>query len=416
MPKKSDKKIKPLDTISNEDNEKEWLNANIKTSESDDMVKAMSITLELNEYEFPRLFEIDHEQLPDAIKKIILFGYESYYPDPENTNNNMLPLILNKLNDNNKIETLDTLINKLSGISNNSKKIGIFGENYINELISKNFIGMSYQNTGEIDHSGDGLLTLNNGGEILVEVKNYATVINDAEINKFTFDMKHTKRKLGLFISINSKINKTKIIDLKTFTYENEIYYQFFISNLNEDLHRLEVGILLLQLLSEYKNPKNKEIIINEEIKEKISNLIDQVNENEKLRGFFLESEKEIRNTLNNFYQKLRDNHMDMENKIKNIFNYLQDNAVTNLPDTSTLKENELLEKHKNTKIYNILKKTFDYLTINNIKFTNLEKEINIPTIGKIKILKDKIVLSTNSKLNITVNEYNWDVFIKQFP
>jgi hypothetical protein len=415
MPKKLDKKIKPIDTISVEDNEKEWLNTNIKTSESDDMVKAMSITLELNEYEFPRLFEIDHEQLPDAIKKIIMFGYESYYPDPENNNNNMLPLILNKLNDNNKIETLDTLINKLSGISNNSKKIGIFGENYINELISKNFIGMSYQNTGEIDHSGDGLLTLNNGGEILVEVKNYATVINDTEINKFTFDMKHTKRKLGLFISINSKINKTKIIDLKTFTYENETYYQFFISNLNEDLHRLEVGILLLQLLSEYKNPKNKEIIINEEIKEKISNLIDQVNENEKLRGFFLESEKEIRNTLNNFYQKLRDNHMDMENKIKNIFNYLQNNSVTNLPDNNVLKENELLEKHKNTKIYNILKKTFDYLTINNIKFINLEKEINIPTIGKIKILKDKIVLSTNSKLNITINEYNWDVFIKQF-
>jgi hypothetical protein len=420
MPKKIDKekekKIKPIEKILNEDNDNEWLNANIKNTESDELVKAISVTLELNEYEFPRLFELDSEQLPDAIKKIMVFGYESYYPDPENNTTNMLPLILNKLNDNTKIETLDALINKLSGISNNSKKIGIFGENYINELISKNFIGMSYQKTGEIDHSGDGLLTLNNGGEILVEIKNYATIINDDEINKFTFDMKYTKRKFGLFISINSKINKTKIIDLKTFTCENETYYQFFISNLSEDLHRLEVGILLLQLLSEYKNPKNKEIIITEEIKEKISNLIDQVNENEKLRGFFLESEKEIRNTLNNFYQKLRDNHMDMENKIKNIFNFLQDNSVTNLPDTSTLKENELLEKHKNTKIYNILKKTFDYLSINKIKFTNLEKEINIPTVGKIKILKDKIVLNTNSKLNITINDYNWDVFIKQFP
>ena len=420
MPKKIDKekekKIKPLEKISNEDNDDEWLNANIKNTESDELVKAISVTLELNEYEFPRLFELDNEQLPDAIKKIMIFGYESYYPDPENNTSNMLPLILNKLNDNTKIETLDALINKLSGISNNSKKIGIFGENYINELISKNFIGMSYQKTGEIDHSGDGLLTLNNGSEILVEIKNYATIINDDEINKFTFDMKHTKRKYGLFISINSKINKTKIIDLKTFTYEKETYYQFFISNLSEDLHRLEVGILLLQLLSEYKNPKNKEIIITEEIKEKISNLIDQVNENEKLRGFFLESEKEIRNTLNNFYQKLRDNHMDMENKIKNIFNFLQDNSITNLPDTSTLKENELLEKHKNTKIYNILKKTFDYLSINKIKFSNLEKEINIPTVGKIKILKDKIVLNTNSKLNITINDYNWDVFIKQFP
>jgi hypothetical protein len=73
----------------------------------------------------------------------------------------------------NKIDMLDTLINKLTGISNNSKKIGIFGENYIQELITKNFIGMAYQQTGETDHSGDGLLTLNNGSEILVEIKNY---------------------------------------------------------------------------------------------------------------------------------------------------------------------------------------------------------------------------------------------------
>ena len=57
---------------------------------------------------------------------------------------------------------------------------------------------------------------------------NAAGIINDDEVNKFTNDMKTTKRKFGLFISISSKINKTKIIDMKTFTYENEIYYQFY--------------------------------------------------------------------------------------------------------------------------------------------------------------------------------------------
>ena len=325
-------------------------------------------------------------------------------PKIENTNENVY---------NHKFEALDGLINKLTGISNNSKKIGIFGENYIQELITKNFIGMSYQKTGEIDHEGDGLLTFNNGVEVLVEIKNYTTIINDTEINKFTNDMKTTKRKLGLFISLTTKINKMKIIDLKTFSYENEEYYQFYISQLSEDLHRLEVGVLLLQLLSEHKNTNNKQLILDTNIKNKLNELIDQINDNEKLRCTFLVTEKEIRNSLNNFYQKLRDNHLDMENKIKNIFTYLEDSNIINLPNE--IPENKLLELHKKSKIINTLKKIIDYLHKNNIKYTESEKEMIIDNIGNIKIYKEKIELKTKSKLVFIINDTNWELFEKQF-
>lgn len=420
------KKIKSREQnlIENDDtDDKNWLNVseskNIDSEKSDDLVRILSVNINLSELDFPRIFDITSETLPDILKKIIIHGYQSYFPEPntEEVNDNILfSPVLDKLNQlPAKFDAIDGLINKLTGISSNSKKIGIFGENYIQELISKSFIGMSYQKTGEIDHSGDGLITLNNGGEILVEVKNYATVVSEEEINKFTFDMKHTKRKLGIFISINSKICKTKIIDLRTFTYENELYYQFFISQLSEDLHRLEVGILFLQLLSEYKNPKNNEIIIDESMKEKLTNLIEQLNENEKLRGYFLDSEREIRTSLNNFYQKLRDNHMNMENKIKNIFTFLKDNNVSNLPD-SKIKQNEYLEKYKSSKIYNILKKILDFIFTKDLTISLTDKEIIINTIGKIKIMKDKLVLNTNSKMQITINDYNWDSFEKQFP
>ena len=139
---------------------------------------------------------------------------------------------------------------------------------------------MTYQKTGEIDHSGDGLLTFNNGTEILIETKNYTTAVNDDEVIKFTNDMKSTNKKYGLFISINSKIHKMNIIDLKTFTYENQDYYQFYISCLNDDLHRLEVGILVLQLLSEHNTTKSKEIILDTNIKNKLNELINQINQN----------------------------------------------------------------------------------------------------------------------------------------
>jgi len=394
------------------DNNDEWLESNTKKElfnlndsyEGDD-VKIMNASIELSELEFPRLFELNEDTTPDVLKKIITLGYNLYFPE--------LNMNITNSNQDNKFDMLDSLINKLTGISNNSKKIGIFGENYIQELITKNFIGMIYQKTGETDHSGDGLLTFNNGSEILVEIKNYSNVVNDDEVDKFTFDMKKTKRKFGLFISINTKINKTKILDLKTFSFENETYYQFFISNLSDDLHRLEVGILLLQVLSEYKNQKTNEYILDDTIKDKLSVLIEQVNENEKLRGYFLDTEKNIRESLHIFYQKLRDNHIDIENKIKNIFTCLKDNNIINLPDE--IEENELLIKYKDTKISTILKKTIDYLHTKSIDYTFTDKEIILKNIGSIKILKEKIELHTKSKLKIPINKDNWKLFEEQF-
>ena len=369
--------------------------------------KQLSIHIELDEYEFPRLFDLTVDNLPSTLKKLIIFGYNTYFPDIHEiipTTNNI---------ENQKLDQLDALINKLTGISNNSKKIGIFGENYIQELIIKNFIGMTYQKTGEIDHSGDGLLTFNNGTEILIETKNYTTAVNDDEVIKFTNDMKSTNKKYGLFISINSKIHKMNIIDLKTFTYENQDYYQFYISCLNDDLHRLEVGILVLQLLSEHNTTKSKEIILDTNIKNKLNELINQINQNEKLRGYFLDTEKDIRNTLHNFYLKLRDNHLDMETKIKNIFTYLEDSNVINLPNK--IPENKLLELHKKSKIINFLKKILDYLHTNTITYTETEKEININNIGTIKIFKEKIEFKTKLKHTFLINDTNWELFEQQF-
>ncbi len=402
---------------------------NQSSSNSNDVpltTRVLELHFELNELEYPRLFDVDDNSLPEIIKKIFTYGYKSFFPNPEENqqNANILESVINKLglfeSEENKeiitekINQLEALINKLTGSANNSKKIGIFGENYIHELISKNFIGMSYTKTGETDHAGDGLITLSNGKEILVEVKNYQTIVNDDEIDKFTFDMKTTKRKFGLFISINSKINKSKIIDLRTFTYENETYYQFFISNLSEDLHRLEVGLLILQLLSEYKDHKNNQLIIDETIKEKLNTLIEHLNENEKLRGMYLDTEKDIRNSLNNFYQKLRDNHLTMENKIKNILTYIKDNKITNVPEKE-VKDSIVLKKYKDTKIYNILKKTIDYLDNSNHEYKETEKEIGVSNIGIIKIFTNKLVLNTKSKLTITINDDNWELFEKQF-
>ena len=82
----------------------------------------------------------------------------------------------------------------------------------------------------------------------------------------------------------------------------------------------------------------------------------------------------------------------------------------------SKIKQNEYLEKFKDSKIYNILKKILDFIFTKDLVISLTDKEIIINTIGKIKVMKDKLVLNTNSKMQITINDYNWDSFEKQFP
>ena len=148
MSKKNNPKIKePISELiesENIDEDENWLKleVNNKQNSENEYIKVLSATIDLNEYDFPRLFELNEDNIPEILKKIITFGYNSYFPEP----------IVNIIDEDTIIEThsdqkldkkidmLDTLINKLTGVSNNSKKIGIFGENYIQELIAKNFI------------------------------------------------------------------------------------------------------------------------------------------------------------------------------------------------------------------------------------------------------------------------------------
>ena len=69
--------------------------------------------------------------------------------------------------------------------------------------------------------------------------------------------------------------------------------------------------------------------------------------------------------------------------------------------------------------VFSILKKKLgllDFIFTKNLIISLTDKEIIINTIGKIKVMKDKLVLNTNSKIQITINDYNWDSFEKQFP
>jgi hypothetical protein len=119
---KKDKKTKiPINTpdlIEQDDQEENdnWLK--LEVNNSDNFIKILSANLELNEQEFPRLFEVNDEALPNILKKIITFGYQCYFPEPtietysENINDDIDSRQDDKLTK--KLDIVETLINKLT--------------------------------------------------------------------------------------------------------------------------------------------------------------------------------------------------------------------------------------------------------------------------------------------------------------
>ena len=76
------KPISPMSDFIESDNEENWLLLKLNNnSEDNEFIKVLSANVELSEIEFPRLFELNEDILPSILKKIILFGYNCYFPE-----------------------------------------------------------------------------------------------------------------------------------------------------------------------------------------------------------------------------------------------------------------------------------------------------------------------------------------------
>ena len=50
-------------------------------------MKTININIELNELDYPQLFELNEEHISKILHKIIKTGYNLYYPNIDNTKN-----------------------------------------------------------------------------------------------------------------------------------------------------------------------------------------------------------------------------------------------------------------------------------------------------------------------------------------
>ena len=384
------------------------------------MSKNHQIILDLAENDYEMLFKLKKRPRDKLIKQIFNTGYNIHFPnmDSELTNQQEVLVMIQSLKDeilnpniSCKIDSLETSLSKLIGLSSNSSKKGAFAENLLEEIIKKRYGDIEFKDTSKIPHSGDAWLTFSDNGVVMLESKNYNVTINKDEVDKMERDMKEHNIKWGIFVSWNSSIQGKREFDIHTFSHEGNNYTIVMISNLCIDNSRLDLGIQLLRKLKLNFNDLKKFPWIVTDITEDLDELSDIVKMNYQLRDSFFEAETNIKNTLGVFYNKLRDYQLKLTNKSQEILEKISTTMEKSI--SKNLDESiEIFHEYKNKKIFPILCRISDYFikfgwTINNIDsdfiiVRDTDDKMS-EEIGKLKIYTKKINIFIN-KLNLSLD------------
>lgn len=386
----------------------------------------IEINIKISKSDFPVLDTIKKKDLNKVLLNIIQTGYDIHYPSVSKIENNIeykellhniqsfkedFKTQLNNSEIKEKIGLLETSLNKLIGLSSNSSKKGNLAENLLEDIFSKRYGDIQFERKSNIAHSGDAWLYLPDNKIIMLESKNYTTVVNKDEIIKLQSDMVNHHIRYGLLISFNSLIQGMKEMDLHTFIHNKETYSVICISNLSNDLHKLDLGIQILRKLINHLDLSESDWIF-KDVNQGLTELNQIIQKNYVLKDSFYNMEKEMHKLLANYHITLRDYQYEIENKIKEIIGKMNN-------DSSEI-HIEILNKYKDKKILSLLDRFIDIVKVKKWDFAydeDSDKWIinkNTKYIGCFKIQIKKILLKfvdNEYKLILDDNDNNKLIF-----
>jgi len=382
---------------------------------------SIEITMNIIKSEYPALFKIKPKKLNSILFSLFNTGYNIMFPPPvtiDNSNYEYLQIVnkieslkndINNTDLNDKISMLEHSLEKLIGLSTSSSKKGELAENILENIFNSRYGDIEFKNTSQTPHSGDAWLYLPNNKIIMLESKNYTNTVNKDEIIKLQNDMVTNHIKWSLFLSFNSNIQGMKEIDFNIFTHNNENYHIVFVSNLSNDISKLDFSISIIRkLITIYSDDPEKFPWIIENIKPELINLNNILEINYLLRDNFITMEKDIIKNINTFYIKLRDYQFNLDTKIKDIINKI------NCTMTESIEFNKIdykciieLSTQKDKKLAPIATKITDFLKKKTIYFEKKENYFillfkNEPI--SVLYLKKKKILIEFIKYDLTLN------------
>lgn len=409
----------------------------------------IQVSFILNASEYPHLKMLKKSALDTILKKIFKTGYDIHFPPEEYKANqiefNTLVAKLDNIKDemkdeiNNsamteKISSLEDSLSKLIGLSSNSCKKGNFGENVLEEIFNQRYGDIQFERKSNTPHSGDAWLYLPDNKIIMLESKNYTTVINKDEINKLQSDMITHHIKWGILASFNSNIQGMKELDFHTFIHNSETYGIIMISNLSTDIHKLDLGLQIIRKLIVCVDNLEDFPWVVSDITNNLNELNQIIQKNYILRDTFYTMEKDIYKLLDGFHVHLRNYQYEIEMKINEIINKIKSTITASIELNKVSDIQSILQYYQDKKILPILplitrlidiiqqnKWTIDYELeeLYEWKIINNSGESNTDDtnyIFDVKIQRKKIIITTPENemtlvLNLNKDAENHKVF-----
>jgi len=383
----------------------------------------MVLTLTIDEDDYPAIFKLYKRDRDKKIKDIFNTGYNIHFPKIDDQNKQLeYYTILNSIEEiksssgfgsDPRLDELLQSIHKLTGISNNSSKKGEVGENMLEEIFKKRYGDILFENKAKTPHSGDAWLYLPDKKIIMLESKNYTTRVNKDEVEKMESDMKTNHIRFGIFVSWNSIVQNRKDLDIHTFNHNGEIYMVAIISNLGDDIIKLDLAVQIIRKLAEYLNESKVFPWVVNNINENLNEFDSIIQKNYKLRDSYYLLSNNIRSSLDLFYNHLRDYQYEINNSAQLIINKIKstmDKSVSKKIEYAVPYINILSKFKDNNKIFPIISDLFDiFQSIEDITLEfddTSDSTINIvkneENIGFLKIQRKKVLLNI-IKVHVTV-------------
>ena len=384
---------------------------------------SLKITLTLNDLDYPMLKTIKKKDIKELALDIFNTGYTIYFPNKDKTlenqeyeymKNSIVALreeiadanlidigdiIVSKIND--KIEPLNNCLSKLIGLQSASSKKGELGENIIQNAFTTRYGDILYEDKSNVAHSGDAWLLLPDSKIVMVESKNYTNTINKNEIIKMEYDMKHNNIRFCLFLSLNAPIQGFRDMDFHTFTHNGDMYFAIMVSNLTNNISKLDLAFNMIRKLIEIMNTPEKFPWIQKKIHEGLNRVNEIISKNYLLRDNFYIMEKSIYSAMDVYHKELRNFQYELEETIQLLTKEINSTMDDSIQKQETIRE--ILIKHKDKKIYSVIshlgdlieKKNWTMLIIDDNKYDLYNKDQKIGHF-EVQIKKAKITFISN--------------------
>jgi HJR/Mrr/RecB family endonuclease len=307
-------------------------------------------------------------------------------------------------------------MNWLKGIKNEGKlnlfgKVAVFKgkefENTIFNMFKDCFKGYNYKQVSSVNHYGDGILESPSGLKVMVELKNYGSVVPTSQVDKLKSDMVLREHKYAMFISLNGVCGK-KAFDIETYWNCGKAYVIVYITANSK--YGVEIGVEMLEqiYLIEEKGSLAKSVC------EDLGLLVNVSNDLEKLRNSYDVMEKGIRSQLDNYYKEFRESEISIKQTIERIMGNVGNHICMHECDVGV---DEIINSWSKGAC-NIMNKIYDMIKGNNYGLSSISGVIHV--VDKVSggyvchvEPKGAGINIVFNEMNISVNNNNYDIVIK---